>query len=263
MATAEQRHAALRQAVDVLEAAVDALAASIGRPEWIADGDSGRFRYRDQSAQVLQIAKAVRAVSTLNACLHLLSVGYYAEILMLLRSAHDFIAEIMYIHEALQTGTPTADQQRFLEHFFAAYGSTTEDLIANPPRGSAVERKKITASQGRQMTPENPHRTQKMFAAVEGVFAGYTHGSYSSAMELYEGGTWRFRMRGMAGTPRALDQIVIYTHRAFNAVRGIAWSTRTESVFNSIKLDRIAFEQSPACEGMQLSVDAPTDGSGP
>jgi hypothetical protein len=263
MATPAERYRALREAVDFLESAVDHLSDHLGRPDQVV---GGKFRYAEQSAQILQLGKAVRIVSGLNACLVLLPPGYYAEILMLLRCVNDFLGEILYVHEALQTGTPTAEQQRFLEHFFEEHGDTAEAIIAKPPRGSVVERKKIHASHGRMMTPDNPHDTQKTWAAIDAVFGGYIHGSYSSVMELYEGGTWRFRMRGMAGTPRANQverQVVLSVHRTFNALRGIGWSANDEWVFDSSRTGRLLFEQSAACEGMTLSVPTNSDDAPP
>jgi hypothetical protein len=179
---------------------------------------------------------------------------------MLLRGVSDFLGEITFLHEALQNGKPTADQQRFIDHFFEEYGGgNAEEIIANPPRGSVVERRKIQAAQARLLTPENPHDTQKTGLAIDAVMSGYMHGSYQSAMELYEGRTYRFRLSGMANTPRAREaerQIVLNVHRAFNVIKGIAWSLQNEAVINSLQPARIAFEQSAACDGMNLS--APT-----
>lgn len=260
MSAPAERFLAIRQAVDHLEQAVTSLVAHTDRPVL----ENKRFRFPVPSAQIVQLCKAVRVVSTLNACLDLLPRAQYAEILMLLRCAFDYLGEIVFLHEAVTTGEPTADQQRFIDHFFEEYGGeTAEEIVANPPRGSVVERKKIQASQGRQLTPEDPHSTQKTGLAIDAVMSGYVHGSYQSTMELYEGGTWRFRMRGMMNTPRALEaemEIVICTHRALNMVRGIGWSMQNEWVFDSCRAARLEFEQSAACEGMNLTV--PSDGTG-
>jgi len=256
MPTEAERFAALRTAVDVLESAADELVTAIGRPNWVAIEESGKFRYDHPSGQLLQILKGVRTVSALNACLALLPLGHYAEVLMILRSANDFLSEIAFVHEAIETQNPTADQNRFLEHYFSDQPDTVNELLENPPRGSVVERRKLQASQARYLTPENPSAMQKRLAMIDAVFSGYVHGSYSSTMELYEGGTWRFRMRGMAGTPRAVEaehQITLTTHRAFNMLRSAAWAIHHEAVFNALRPARIAFEQSAACEGMSLS----------
>ena len=177
---------------------------------------------------------------------------------MLLRGVQDYLGEITFLHEGFQTGKPTADQERFVEHFFEEYGDGSgAEIVANPPRGSLVERKKIQAAQARLLTPENPHGTQKIGLAIDAVMSGYMHGSYQSVMELYEGGTYRFRLNGMAGTPRAREaerQIVLNVHRALNVIKGIAWSMNDDAVFDAMQPVRIAFERSAACEDMDLAV---------
>jgi len=197
-----ERFVAIRRAVDYLEYAVAEIAKSIGNPQWVGEGDSARPRYAVPEAQIVQLCKAVRAVSAFNGCLNMLPDGFYAEILMLLRSANDFTAEIFYLHEGFQSEAPTVDQQRFIDHFFEEHGTTIDEIIANPPRASVVERKKIHASQARLLAPNNPHEMQKRTAAIDAIYSGYTHGAYPTAMELYEGRTGRFHMRGMPDTPR-------------------------------------------------------------
>jgi hypothetical protein len=252
----EQRYLAIGAALDYLENAADDPAAGIGHPEQVADGDSFTFRFSEKSVRVVQLCKFVRTVSALNGCFRLLPTGQYAEILTLLRSATNCIREIMYLHEPQQGGKATVDHQRFVEHFFEEHGSTMEELVASPPRASLVDRKKIHASHGRMSTPDNPHGTQKKFAASDGVFSGYTHGSYSSAMELFEGGTWRFQMRGMPGTRRSREaerQLVLAVDLAFNAARSVAFSAQNECVFESSRVERLKFEQSAACAGMNFT----------
>ena len=251
-----ERFLALRRAVDYIEFAVAEISRNIGTPQWVREGDSGKFRYAVHAPQIVQLCKAVRAVSAFNGCLNMLPDGLYAEIMIVLRSAYDFIAEIFYLHEGFQSQAPMLDHQRFIDHFFEEHGNTIEEIMANPPRASVVERKKIHASQARILAPRNQYDMQKRVAAIDAIMSGYTHGAYPTAMELYEGGTERFRMRGMADTPRAREaehQLVIAVHRAFNAVGVIAWSTNVQSVFDLGKVERKVFEQSAACEGMGLN----------
>lgn len=253
----EPRILPLQRAIFAQSLAVDALAAALGPAVPMSDHGDFKFRYAKPTPQHAQVLKAVRYVSAMNAGLKLLEGGFYAEIIALMRMAQEYLSDITFIHEGLSTGTPTAEQQRFVEHFFAEHGSTAEELIQKPPRGALVERKKVHASHGRQLQPNNPHRIKQMFDAVESVLSGYVHGSYSSVMELYEGGTNRFRTDGMLGTPRVAQserQMILNAHRAFNVLREIAWSLRIEELFNVLRAARLAFEKSSACAGMKLSV---------
>lgn len=251
------RYRAIADALAYLESATDKLVDGIGPA---ALDSSGKFRFAEKSARVVQLCKLVSCVSAMYGALRLLPTSQYAEILILLRTATDCMAEITYLHEPQQGGEMTADHQRFVDHFFEEHGDTMEELLKSPPRASLVERKKINASFARQITPDNPYKTQRDLAVIDAVMSGFVHGSQSSVMELYEGGTWRFRMRGMPDTPRSRQaerQIVLAVDRAFNAVRSVAFSCRNESIFESSKTERLSFEQSPACEGMTLTPKTP------
>lgn len=246
----------LRETVDRLEMAINALIVQTDQSIW--DKDKQSFRFSLQSPQVVQLCKVIRMVSGLNACLTLHPRAQYADILMLVRDVADFLSEIAFLHEGFQSRSPTADQQRFVEHFFEEYSDgCAADIIANPPRGSVVERKKIQAAQARLLIPDNPHDTQKKGLAIDAVMSGYMHGSYQSAMELYEDGTYRFRLNGLTNSPRAREaecQIVLNVHHVLNILKSVAWSMQNVAVFDSLQKVRIEFEQTAACEGMNFAV---------
>ena len=86
--------------------------------------------------------------------------------------------------------------------------------------------KKIFASQARFLCDATPnkdvHGTHKMSKVIYDTFSGYVHAFYPHVMELYEGGTERFRMDGMQDTPRVSEMAGHLASCALRAINTIA-----------------------------------------
>ncbi len=119
----------IREAIVVLEEAIRAFEHRIGSPIYIHEEGGGRFKYASQSPAVLIVLKAVRVVSGLNALMALLRSGHTVEMGVIFRTVDDFLGEIMFVEEAMRTGQPTANQQRFIEQFFAEETVSVEEMM--------------------------------------------------------------------------------------------------------------------------------------
>lgn len=245
-----QRIALIRDAIIVLEAGLETMVARIGRPIFIPEPSVQRFEYPGQDARVLQVLKCVRIVSGLNAAVVLLRSGYTTEVGVLFRTIDDAIDEIVFVQDGVENAE-TSDHRRFVEQFFTFETRTGEEMVADTTQRSQVPRRRIQAAQGRILNPENPHRMRQLARAVDNVYSGFVHNSYQSAMELYEGSTERFRVRGMWDTPRIpvyRKELANYTHRALNTLSEVAFHLGLTDVFQRLRGTRQALEVSPAYE---------------
>ena len=237
----------LNAAIETLEEATERFVAELGPANWVGPRDSGHFRFARRDPQVIQVLRCVRVASSLWACMTLLESGFVTEIGVLLRTVHEFLEDIGFMHSALQ-GDPSPYQIEFVESFFVATPTTVEGLQSEPRR-SRVARQRVRASQARALSPDDPHRMVQISRVIEGVFGGFVHGSYASIMDMYEGGTNVFRLRGMLGTPR-IDtwrwQIATHVQRSLNDFGFVAWSLRIDDLFHSLRAARDAFERSVA-----------------
>ena len=156
----------MRDAIRMLEATVKPFTMNLGTPLFIVEEGKERFRYPNPSSLHLQVLKAVRIVSGLKASLCLLDKGYVQEIGVLLRTVDDFIDEIIFVQEAHTTGTPTADQKRFINNFFEDDFQTAEERFKDLKKRNIVPRKKIWTSIGRFLgkfsNPDRIHHSQKV-----------------------------------------------------------------------------------------------------
>lgn len=213
-----------------LEGAVRAIETVIGRPIYVVEGEQGRFKYPTQLPAILIVLKAVRAVSGLNALVGLLRLGHTVEMGVIIRTVDDFLAEIMFVEEVVRVGRPTADQERFIEQFFAEEAFSVDEMIAiDVRRPRRVGRRSVQASEARvlgEFSDSGPDRVRRIARTVDAAYSGYVHGSYATTMELYVGGDNEgFRLKGTLGSPHIktfLGELARYVHRALNIFASIA-----------------------------------------
>jgi hypothetical protein len=191
----------LHRAIAGLPSAISSLEERVGRPAYVEDGDDSRFGYEKPSWQIYQLLKLVRVVSALRAALLLLEEALVIEVAVLLRTIDDFLDEAMFGFEAAKASVRTTEQQMAFDHFFRDFKDKPRELLEGRPKLHRLERRKIQASQGRQLDPDNPHDVKMMAGAVDGGLSGYVHGDYSTIMEMYVGGRNEFDMRGMPTSP--------------------------------------------------------------
>jgi len=229
---------------DGLEPAVQRMLAHFGRPQWVNE----RFEYPMREAALVQLLKAIRVVSALNAVVAILKIGYTIEAATLLRTVDDFLGEISFLMEASEK------QRKFVEHFF---DENMDDLIDNPPGSSGITRGEIRQAQTREFvrlselagfTPsaEMVEKVRKRFRAISAGYNAYAHGSYHSIMEMYEGGRG-FHMRGV---PVRTDELRGVTAQfivsALNTFALLGLNMGDEDLFHRLSERRRHFMETPA-----------------
>ncbi len=181
--------------------------------------------YPEATLPVLLVVKAVRATSALNAAWLLASKGIATESAVLLRVATDFANEIQAMSVTGITGQLDEAQRDFLAQFFGKQPDTIEEFRAMD-RSRFVKRRRLYDA-FQKFAEENTFGDQSikdMSAFLDFKFDKYVHGSYRSAMELYNGRTRSFHMFGIEEMrPFAKRFVLLKTVHALNALSFVAW----------------------------------------
>lgn len=243
----------IQEAIAILEGAILAFERRIGRPLYVEGERGPQFRYANRSPVIIIVLKAVRVVSGLNALTVLLRQGYVVEMGVIFRTVDDFLAEIMFVEEALRTEQRTAGQQRFIDQFFEDETVNVQALIEREGRGPArVTRREMQASEARRLgEAANPDRVRRLARTLDDVYSRYVHGAFTTAMELYVGGDDEgFRLRGMpAGSPPIAayrKALANFAHESLNAFASIAHGLGVQELAERLIDARRTLEASPA-----------------
>ena len=87
-----------------------------------------QWEFKEQTPEVLQVAKAVRMITGIRAALFLADNGFTTECATLLRVVSECSHEIIAIGEGLIEGRLTEPQQRFVRQYFAPIVRTPDEL---------------------------------------------------------------------------------------------------------------------------------------
>lgn len=240
--------------ISTLEKAANRFATALGKPIALPEAGKERFRYMNPDSRHIQALKAVRVVSTLNACSILLKYGLTQEMGVLFRTLHEFLTDIEFIQEAHVTGTPTSGQQEYINQFFNDDLKTTDEMMELQEKIKYVERKNVIASQARTLGQvENPEKIRRIVGALERGYSAYVHGRYPCIMELYEGnldgGSEGFRMKGMLGTDKLSAfgwTLASFVLKALNTFSLIAHNLKMNELESELIEQRRLLEKSPA-----------------
>lgn len=238
----------LLDAVQFLEDSANAFCVKIGRPKFIVEEGKERFKYSQPTPEILQVLKAVRVVSGLNAMLSLLEKGFVQEIGVLSRTIDDFLKEIYLIQEGIEAGTFNKSAKRFIDQFFMDDMQTFEEYLAKG-KPNWVHRREIASSQVRFLGKfGNLEKIHRNFEFLDYLSNGYVHGGYPQIMELYIGGTNEgFRMKGVHSSNRLRTfqgQIVYCVSQSFLPFAFIAKNLRLLGLFNTLKAKSKKFGES-------------------
>jgi hypothetical protein len=163
-----------------------------------------RWAFREETERALVIGKSVRMISAIKAAFILVDQGYTTECGTLLRTVSDFASEITSISEGARSGTPTAAQKKFLDQYFTPIPDDADEYDAQR-REHFVTRDELLSAHYRLAAElrtanvkdsPNPDRVRKVFRYLAHMYDKYVHGAYITAMELYNGDTWRFMVSG-------------------------------------------------------------------
>lgn len=163
-----------------------------------------RWAFREETERALVIGKSVRMISGIRAAFILVDLGYVTECGTLLRTVSDFSSEITSITEGVRSGNPTTAQKQFLEQYFTPIPEDPDEYDALKKEEFVTRDKLLSAhyrlAEEMQKTTTkdsvNPDRVRKVIRYLAHMYDKYVHGAYITAMELYNGETWRFMVSG-------------------------------------------------------------------
>lgn len=203
------------------------------------DGASFRWRFQEETAETLQLGKSVRAVTAIRAALLLADNGYTTEAGSLLRTVSDFCHEIIAIGEGLVEGRLTTQQQRFVHEYFAPMARTPEELEARGKEYYVSREQLFAAHQRLAEKAKGPvDLPRRITRFLNYGYDKYVHGSYDSAMELFNGGTPQFMLRGHASDRHRCAMLTAVTGKLYEllvALGIMALSRRNEALYRSIR----------------------------
>jgi hypothetical protein len=234
---------ALRQ----LETMYEEMSKSTGNVLFREVGPYRQFRHEPLTDSLACYLKAVKSISTLNACLVLLRHGYTQEIGALCRMVDDFCNEIFFLLKPQgEDGNFSGDQILFLENFFQEELDQPGDPLASTQKRATVPVKKIHATFAKLASTElNSSDAQELLRTTQQAFSGYVHGAYPHIMEMYGGEPPQFHLSGMLGTPRIDEwrkQLVGYVHRVSIASVFVARKLGLEEMETSLRAFLKEFE---------------------
>jgi hypothetical protein len=172
--------------------------------------ESGRMIFPVCSSRVIEVCKAVRIVSGLDAVWTLLAANHATEASALLRLVVDYAHEIQFVFASQAEAELSPEFRRFMAEFFRAMPEDVDEWRADRARrkaagkaGRRVERRDVTASALGLLSEIPAVNMDEMHAtrgALDHVLNAYVHGAYATAMELYNPVQWGF---DLFGTPNA------------------------------------------------------------
>jgi hypothetical protein len=175
--------------LDQLAALVERLRKeAIGEPLLIAEKHV--FEYQDHSARVVAILKLIRAMHGVNSMDLLCRAGFLIDLGVIIRCVNDCISEVYFLLEAFPNTSTNVDQ--FITAFFA---NSIDGYLSNeePP----VPTKKIRSSVVRVLKGAHDDLLRQMLERIFRTFSGYVHANYAHIMEVYNGGTHSFNVKGV------------------------------------------------------------------
>jgi hypothetical protein len=162
--------------------------AAIGEPRWVAEKQA--FEYQDRSAKVVAVLKLVRAAHGVSAIDLLCRAGLFVDFGALIRCINDSVSEIYFLLEEFPRTSGNVDQ--FIAEFFAR--TIDGHLSDDTPQ---VPTKKIRSAFVRVLSGSHDDQARKLLERIFRTFSGYIHASYSHIMEVYNGDTCDFNLRGV------------------------------------------------------------------
>ncbi len=156
-----------------------------------------QWDFREKNEGTLMVGKAARMITGIRAAMVLADYGYTSECGTLLRTVTDFANEIMTVCEGCESGNPTVAQRKFVTQYFAPI-ATNPDEYEKQEKERFVTRDEMFAAHERiaKKYKENPARLRKLTRFLNHSYDKYVHGGYVTAMELYNGLTSTFMLRG-------------------------------------------------------------------
>lgn len=160
-----------------------------------------QWRYDQRTPQIVVVQKLARLIVCLQSVLALLKYGLYQDVGVMFRVLDELSEDIVFMSEAVRTGSVTSLHTRFMDDFFQEEFDNDVPINSTQKR-NRVPRNQILAALARlPHNPMNASDAQKLKSAINKAYSGYVHGASGHILEMYDGALPGYWLRGMTGTP--------------------------------------------------------------
>jgi len=192
-----------RRTIERLDEWVMALASPLLPLQLVSAGpdqpDRFRWAFREETERALVVGKAVRVVTGIRSALILADLGYVTECGTILRTVSDFSNEIFSICEGVRSSDPTEAQKLFVRQYFTLMASDPDEYDKQKNERFVTRDKLLSAHYrlaAEMKGAADPNRLRKVLRYLAQGYDKYVHGAYITSMELYDGMSRKFLMRG-------------------------------------------------------------------
>lgn len=211
----EKRLAAIQDKTNQFAIIVDVFASSLNPPIIYDSGiQHWGFRYAKPTAKHFCMLKAARAISGINASVVLAKAGFPQEICVLIRTVIECLSHIEFIIAGIKDEKLEARQQEIVDKFFEDYRrNSSSDFL-----GPTIRQKEVHDIIDRFFEDVGATGEGGQFASVSlgslmsniyRNFSNYVHARYPESMDMYGGAPPYFHMKGMSGTPKDTENLLI------------------------------------------------------
>lgn len=238
-----------RAAIGRMPAWVNELASTLPNPVKVdVPGFGFRWEHEDKTAEVAQVAKAVRVATALRAALALADMRLTTDACSLLRMIGDFNNEIMLLGEGLLSGKLTKAQERFVDQQFETHPLSPDELAEQEPvhyegRGAAINAMGRLMEKWKGLTGQHARITTYLAKGLD----RYVHGKYGTAMELFNPVTRSFALTGAGSQRQVLDVKVAVAGKTVESIHALRFMAITR------RMDRLEKEMDEAADAISAS----------
>jgi hypothetical protein len=161
----------------------------LGQPKWL--NEKQVFEYEQPTLETVAILKLIRAAQGLTTLDVLCRAGLIIDMGASIRGIFDSVEEIYFLLETYPAA-PSKHVHQFVQNFFE---NTIDGYLETTTH--QVSRDKIRSARVRLLAGKHDDATQKLLERIYKAFCGYTHASYVSIMEVYNGGQDSFNLAGI------------------------------------------------------------------
>lgn len=173
------------------------------KPQLVNMSFGPAFRFKEKDIYQALLQKLARAQSLVRGAKLLLENGFVQEQAILHRAMDETNEDIMFLVQAISSGTVTELHQRFLEAFWEEEIDESGKALTSAQKRPMIPRSKIHAylanAQGAAVDPSTKKEVSR---TISKAYSGFVHGASPHIMEMYGGTPPQFHTNGMLDTPR-------------------------------------------------------------
>lgn len=240
---------ALQQRVEPAERFVALVARDLSPPIFCDfNGAHSGYRYARPDRKHFCLLKYVRAVSAVNAAILLARRGFTAEIGVLVRTITECLSQIEFVLSDLESdGQMSAQASKLVSDYFDDFARGKPDDHKKSTVNQSTVHRRLGAQINKQIS-ETPDAarfaevdTAILYKNVSQVFSAFVHCKYPESMDMYGGHDPHFHLRGMAGTPKDAENLMVLSTFVDDVTLCVRSMVLRLGLFDLIQKDAVFF----------------------